>query len=171
MQESKTRSEKRSQLPGAAVPQNAEFSLDDALALAFYPWALMRTAAHKLLDQDGHSPLTSPRRKAICRDIKIQIENEQFHFGPGSHHFLVLLTGNPFSLHWAFCTSFSWRTCPEWRSRGAQVCGVQPYKQSSATKTGKIKHQAASFFFPRLLKLATRSNFHVFRSLCCCCFH
>lgn len=69
------------------MPQNAKFSLDDALALTFLPQALMSTtAAHKLLDQDGHSPLTSPRRKAICKDIKIQKEKEQFHFGSGSHH-------------------------------------------------------------------------------------
>lgn len=27
------------------MPQNAKFSLDDALALTFLPWALMRTAA------------------------------------------------------------------------------------------------------------------------------
>lgn len=71
MQESKTRREKRSQLPGAAIPQTAKFSLDDPSALPFPPWALMRTAAaHQLLDQDGHSPFTSPTRRPIFRDIK-----------------------------------------------------------------------------------------------------
>lgn len=88
MQESKTRSEKRSQLPGAAVPQKAKFSLDDPLALPFLPWAPMRAApARQLLDQDGHSPLTSPRRRPICRDIKIQKGKEQFLFGLGAHRF------------------------------------------------------------------------------------
>lgn len=82
MQESKTRSEKRSQLPGASVPQKAKFSLDDPLALPFAPWAPVRTAAAcQLLDQGGHSPFHSSRRRPICRDTKIQLGKEQFLFG------------------------------------------------------------------------------------------
>lgn len=72
MQESKTRSEKRSLLPGAAMPQNAKFSLDDALALTFLPWALMRTAAASPAPGPGWSQSPQqPWRKAICRDIKM----------------------------------------------------------------------------------------------------
>lgn len=88
MQESKTRSEKRNQLPEAAVPQKEKFSLDDPLALCFSPCPKRTEAACQLLDQDGHSPLTSPRKTPICRDIKIQPGEGQFLFGLEAHRSL-----------------------------------------------------------------------------------
>lgn len=123
MQESKTRSEKRSQLPGAAVPQKAKFSLDDPLALPFPPWAPMRaTPARQLLDQDGHSPLTSPRRRPICRDIKMQGHKNTDRQGAiplwAGGPLFPLLTGSPVCLHSSCCTCCSWSTSPGWRSRG-----------------------------------------------------
>lgn len=146
MQESKT-SEKRSQLPGAAVPQKVKFSLDDALVLPFPPWALMRTAAAcQLLDQDGHSPLIIPRKRPICRDIRIQVGREQFLCGLGACHcpssqaalFVCRAHFVPVSL--AVPASGG-------EAEVVQMRGVQPYSES-AVNMGKKSIRLLGFFSP-----------------------
>lgn len=166
MQKSKTRSEKRSPFPGAAAPQKAKFSLDDPLALPFPPRAPMRTAtARQLLDQDGHSALTSPRRRTICRDIKIQIGTEQFPVRLGARH-------SPSSWTALFvCTA-----CFVLVSLGVPALGGGAEGRTDAwSPTVRLilshKHRqntvSGCFFFLCILKMLTRSSFHFFSPLCC----
>lgn len=151
------------------MPQKAKFSLDDPLALPFPPWAPMRaTPARQLLDQDGHSPLTSPRRRPICRDIKIQIGKEQFLFGLGAHRF-PSLTGSPVCLHSSCCTCCSWSTSPGWRSRGGTDAWSSTVQLILSHKHRQNK-VSGCFFFLHILKMVTRNSFHFFCPLCCPCF-
>lgn len=124
------------------MPQNAKFSLDDALVLTFLPWALMRTpAARQLLIRMVTVPSPAQKESQLQRHKNTERKGAIPFWSRVS--LLLLLTGNPSTLHWEFCTGLSGTTCPEWRSREAQVCGVQLYSQSSAINMGKIKYQAA----------------------------